>query len=238
MKKLSSRAIAAITNALLALILVVVGTVCFYPSATGVSGTKDRVYYKGSSPDGVTLMFNVYWGTELVYKILDVLDDYEAKATFFLGGSWADDNVDCVKEIVARGQEVGSHGYFHRDHAKLSFSENYGEIKNSVDFIEAACGAKVLLFAPPSGAFNDDTVLAAEELGLKTVMWSKDTIDWRDKDRNIAYRKATQEIKGGDLVLMHPMEHTLAALPNILQYYCEKGLRAVTAGENLLGSSQ
>ena len=66
----------------------------------------------------------------------------------------------------------------------------------------------------------------------------KDTIDWRDKDQNIAYRKATQEIKGGDLVLMHPMEHTLAALPNILQYYREKGLRAVTAGENLLGSPQ
>lgn len=233
MKRLSSRAIAAITNSILAIILVIVGTVCFLPVATGVSGTEERVYYKGSSEDGVSLMFNVYWGTELVYQILDVLDEYGAKATFFLGGSWADDNVDCVKEIAARGQEIGSHGYFHRDHSKLSRKDNLTEIQNSVNFIEAACGSKVLLFAPPSGAYNDDTVLAAEELGLKTVMWSKDTIDWRDKDENIAFRKATQEVKGGDLILMHPMEHTLSALPKILQYYRDNGLRAICAGENI-----
>ena len=233
MKKLSSRAIAALTNGLLALVLIVVGTVCFLPAASPAAGVDERVYRRGLSEDGVSLMFNVYWGTEEVLGILDVLDEYGAKATFFLGGSWADDNVACVREIAARGQEIGSHGYFHRDHDKLTYAENEQEIRTSVDYIANVTGVTVKLFAPPSGAYNDDTVAAAEALGLKTVLWSKDTIDWRDKNENDCYRRATEGISGGDLVLMHPMEHTLSALPRILAYYKAMGLRAVSVGENL-----
>lgn len=233
MKKLSSRAVAVLTNCLLALVLIVVGTVCFIPAVSSVSGVDGKVYYKGNSEDGVSLMFNVYWGTEQVYGILDVLDEYGVKATFFLGGSWADDNVACVKEIAARGHEIGSHGYFHRDHDKLTLKENKDEIKSSVDFINAATGGTVTLFAPPSGAYNDDTVTSAESLGLKTVMWSKDTIDWRDKNKADCYRRATEGAKGGDLVLMHPMAHTLEALPEILTYYREHDLKAITVSENI-----
>ncbi|MDE5896821.1 MAG: polysaccharide deacetylase family protein [Clostridia bacterium] len=233
MKKLSSRAIAAITNAILAVILVVVGTVCFFPSVAGVSGVEGQAIYKGNSADGVSLMINVYWGAEEVYGMLGVLDEYEAKATFFVGGSWADDNVACVREIKARGHEIGSHGYFHRDHDKLSLAENAEEIGRSVEFLSLAAGVTVTLFAPPSGAYNADTIAAAEGMGLKTVMWSKDTIDWRDKDEQLCFTRATEGIGGGDLVLMHPMKHTLAALPRILEYYRSHGLKAVTVSENL-----
>lgn len=233
MKRLSSRKIAAITNCVLVLVLALIGTVCFLPAAESVSGVEDKVYYKGSSEDGVSLMFNVYWGTEEVRGILNVLDEYEAKATFFIGGSWADDNVDCLKEIASRGHEIASHGYFHRDHDKLDYNGNLQEIKTSVDFIQTAAGVTVTLFAPPSGAYNDDTVKAAESLGLRTVMWSRDTVDWRDKDEAVCFSRATKNIGGGDLVLMHPMKHTLAALPKILATYRGNGLRAVTVSENL-----
>ena len=92
--KRRSRFVAAITNCILIVIIAVVSTVCFLPKTESVVGVKDEVYYKGASADGVSLMFNVYWGTKEVYAILDVLDEYEAKATFFIGGSWADDNVE------------------------------------------------------------------------------------------------------------------------------------------------
>lgn len=233
MKKISSRTVAALTNCILVLVLIVVGAVCFLPVSKSVSGLDEEVYYKGKSEDGVSLMFNVYWGTEEVYGILDVLDRYGAKATFFLGGSWADNNAECVREIVSRGHELGSHGYFHRDHDKLGYDANLQEIKASVDYIEAVSGVTVSLFAPPSGAYNDDTVAAAKSLGLKTVMWSKDTIDWRDKNKADCYRRATTDAEGGDLILMHPMAHTLEALPDILEYYKTNGLKVITVGENL-----
>ncbi len=231
MKK--TRTIAALTNAALALILIAVGAVCFFPVTDSVAGLKDRVYYRGNSADGVSLMFNVYWGTEEVLGILDVLDEYGAKATFFLGGSWADDNVDCVKEIAERGHEIGSHGYFHRAHDELDYEGNVREIRTSVEFLSLAAGRPVTLFAPPSGAYGEDTVNAAEAMGLKTILWSKDTVDWRDKDEAVCFRRATEGAEGGDLVLMHPMQHTLAALPRILAYYRGQGLRAITVGENI-----
>ena len=233
MKRLSTRALAALTNTILVCIVLVIGAVCFLPSVSAASGVDDRVYYRGNASDGVSLMINVYWGTELLDGFLEVLDEYGAKATFFLGGSWADDNVSMVKKIAEKGHEIASHGYFHREHDKLNLQENREEIKTSVDFISLASGQKVKLFAPPSGAYNDFTIEAAESLGLKTIMWSKDTIDWRDKDTNLCFRRATENVTGGDFILMHPMEHTLKALPKILDHYQKIGLFPITVSENI-----
>ena len=110
------------------------------------------------------------------------------------------------------------------------------EISRSVRFLQLAADVPVTLFAPPSGAYDEDTVTAAESLGLRTVMWSRDTIDWRDKDEQTCYVRATKQLQAGELILMHPMAHTLAALPRILEYCGEHGLRAVTVSENLRGT--
>ncbi len=233
MKKLSSRAVTAVTDCALVLVFGFIASVCFLPVAGPAVSLEDRVYRRGMSEDGVSLMINVYWGGEEVLAMLDLLGEHHAAATFFLGGSWADDHVDIVREIAARGQEIGSHGYFHRDHDKLDYEGNVREIGTSVEFLSLVTGSPVTLFAPPSGAYSDDTVRAAESMGLKTVLWSKDTVDWRDKDAELVFRRATEGVKGGDLILMHPMEHTVSVLGRILTYYAEHGLRAVCVGENL-----
>lgn len=223
-----------ITNGVLAVVLIVLGCVCFFPTSAHVSSELEaRVVRRGISDDGVSLMFNVYWGTEEVDGILTVLKTYGAQATFFLGGSWADDNADCVRRIAAAGHEIGSHGYFHRDHTSLGYDANVQEIAQSVQFLSLVSGRTVTLFAPPSGAYDENTVNAADALGLKTILWSKDTVDWRDKDADTCFLRATKDVAAGDLVLMHPMQHTLAALPRILERYREEGLRAVTVSENL-----
>ena len=68
---------------------------------------------------------------------------------------------------------------------------------------------------------------------MRTIMWSKDTIDWRDKNSAIVYTRATKNAKGGDFVLMHPTPHTADALSDILKYYESSKLRAITVSENL-----
>lgn len=225
--------IAAVTNAALAVVIVIVAVVCFLPAGSTAATLEERVIRRGGSEDGVTLMINVYWGTDEVYEMLDILEEHNASATFFIGGCWADDNVDCVKEIAERGHEIGSHGYFHLSHDTLDYDANVREIKTSVELLSLITHTPVTLFAPPSGAYSEETVAAAESMGLKTVLWSKDTIDWRDKDADVCFERATKNISGGDLILMHPMAHTVRALPRILGFLEEHGLRAVTAGENL-----
>ena len=179
------------------------------------------------------MTFNVYEATNNVLKILDILDEYEAKATFFIGGSWADDNVDCVREIFNRGHELGSHGYFHKDHSKMTHDANLEEIRPSIKLLEMICGRKVTLFAPPSGAFGNGTLTACEALELKVIMWSRDTIDWRDKDVNTVVKRATENLKAGEFILMHPKDWTVEALPEILKYIRNGGLKTATISECL-----
>ena len=232
MKKLSPRALLALSNFALAAIVFVIGAVCFLPGTSAVSAPYGKVYERGSG-NAVSLMFNVYWGTEEVEGMLDLFREKGVRVTFFVGGCWADDNVPTVRRMAEEGHEVGSHGYFHREHDKLSLRENTEEIGTSVEFLSLVTGKQISLFAPPSGAYSEDTLRAAESLGLKTVLWSRDTIDWRDKDVALCYTRATKDIKGGELILMHPMEHTLKALPKMLQYYEEQGLAVIPAGENI-----
>ena len=232
MKKLSSRALTALSNGVLLFIVLAIGAVCFLPSAAAVSAPAGKVYDRGTK-QAVSLMINVYWGTDIVEGMLDLFQEQGVRVTFFVGGCWADDNVPTVRRMAEEGHEVGSHGYFHREHDKLSFRENVEEIGTSIEFLSLVTGKPVSLFAPPSGAYSGDTLRAAESLGLKTVLWSRDTVDWRDKDVSLCYTRATKDISGGELILMHPMEHTLKALPKILQYCEGNGLAVIPAGENI-----
>ena len=87
------------------------------------------------------------------------------------------------------------------------------------------------LFAPPSGAFNGVTLEIAKELGYTTIMWSKDTIDWRDKDEDLIYKRATKNAAGGDLVLMHPTKATAAVLGRIIDELAKEGLTVAPVSE-------
>ena len=68
---------------------------------------------------------------------------------------------------------------------------------------------------------------------MKTVLWSRDTIDWRDKNASLIYTRATKGVKGGEFVLMHPMQETADALEDILKYYESVSLSVVTVSEHL-----
>ncbi|MDE5942721.1 MAG: polysaccharide deacetylase family protein [Clostridia bacterium] len=226
--------ITVITNCVLVAIVLSVSLIGFFGGkAVAVSGDNTNLYYSAENGEGVSLMFNVYEHTDNVLEILDILDEYGAKSTFFIGGSWADDNVDCVREIYRRGHELASHGYFHKDHSRMSLEANLEEIRPSVKLLNMICGSEITLFAPPSGAFNDNTLNACQSLDLRVIMWSRDTIDWRDKDVNLIYTRATKNLVKGEFVLMHPTDCTVTALPDILTYIRDNGLSTVTVSQNL-----
>lgn len=195
---------------------------------------NENVIYNGNRDSNkISLMINVYWGTEYIEDMLDVFDRYNVKTTFFVGGQWVEKEIRVLEEIIRRGHEIGNHGYFHKDQEYLDYQQNYDEINVNHQLVKSCVGINMNLFAPPSGSFNKSTIKSASDLGYKTIMWSKDTIDWRDKDANLIFSRATNNIKGGDLILAHPTEMTLKALPLILQYYKINNLNATTVSECL-----
>ena len=198
------------------------------------SSVINGVYYSGNEDSNkISLMINVYWGTEYLDGMLEILDKYDVKTTFFVGGTWAVKESDMLEKIYESGHEIGNHGYSHKDQDKLSREQNQKEILMTHNIVQELLGFEMNLFAPPSGAYSKTTVEVANELGYQTIMWTRDTIDWRDKDADLIYSRAVKDAKGGDLVLMHPTEKTLEALERIIITLQEKGLKITTVSDNL-----
>lgn len=194
---------------------------------------EDVIYNGNKDSNKVSIMFNIYWGTEYIEGILDTLDNYGVKTTFFVGGQWVEKEPEAFNKIILKGHEIGNHGYFHKDQEFLSYEQNYEEINVNHQLVKVNHNIEMNLFAPPSGSFNKSTLKSASDLGYKTIMWSKDTIDWRDKDANLIFSRATKNVSGGDLILAHPTDCTLKALPLILEYYKINNLVATTVSDCL-----
>ena len=222
-------------------VIVVMLAICSCMAVYGVdyvtsSSVINGVYYSGDEKSNkITLMINVYWGTEYLDEMLQILEDNDVKTTFFVGGTWAVAESDMLQKIYDAGHEIGNHGYYHKDQGKLSAEKNYEEIINTHNLVKSLIGVEMDLFAPPSGSYNKKTVEIAKELGYKTIMWTdgRDTIDWRDKDSEVIYNRAIKNCKGGDFVLMHPTEATKNALDRIIKTLKEKGFELCTVSENI-----
>ena len=227
---------AIVTNCILIALAFTIFAVGFIPERIiPIYGgaTETPIYYGNREHKNVSIMVNVYENAEIVKKMADEFNAHGAKATFFVGGCWADDNGETLKYLVSAGHEIANHGYFHKDHKKLDYGANVQEINSCGVVAEALCGVKPELFAPPSGSFGNDTLKAAADLGYKVIMWSKDTIDWRDKDESVIYGRAVKKPANGDFILMHPKEHSLKALPKILEFYISTGYNIVTVSDNI-----
>ncbi len=236
-KKLPKTKIAAAAaNVLILAMLVSLGAFAFTaPSDQNAVSASDDPVFITETEGKIALMFNVYQGSEYLPEILRVLDVYGAKCTFFVGGCWADDNNELVKAIADAGHEIGNHGYFHKDHKGMTETQNLAEITPLNSLVEAITGTAPTLFAPPSGSWDDTTVKTCKDLGMRVIMWSRDTIDWRDQDAATIFARATRSLSQGELILAHPTAKTTEALPRILTKVSELGLSAVTVSELLAG---
>lgn len=225
-----------LSNLVIVLVLLAISCVAMVGiPLINASKTNSEVYYHGNqNSNKVTLMINVYWGTEYLDEMLQVLDDNNVKTTFFVGGTWAVKESDMLQKIHDAGHEIANHGYYHKNHGEISAEKNREEIVNTHNLVKSLIGVDMNLFAPPSGSFNNQTVEIAKSLGYKTIMWTRDTIDWKYKtDTERIYQKALKNCKGGDLVLMHPTQGTKDALDRIIKDIKSRGFELCTVSENL-----
>lgn len=201
-----------------------------FNSANSLSVKADnRVIYSGSAEkNNVCFMINVYQGNQEIYDMLDIFDVYKVKTTFFVGGCWAVNNIELVQEMKNRGHEIGNHGFYHKDQDKLDKKANIEEIDMCHKLIAKNLKLEMNLFAPPSGAYDSLVVDVAESLNYKTIMWTHDTIDWRDQDSDLIFKRATNNLSNGDLILMHPTKKSVETLTRILSFAVNNGYNPTT----------
>lgn len=185
----------------------------------------------------VSLLINVAWGNEYIPKILKTLNDHQTKATFFFDGSWVKKNPDLAKMIREEGHEIGNHAYSHPDLNQRSQDETMDELEKTNDVIEGTLGIKPKWFAPPSGSFNQVTVNVADQLGMKTILWTVDTVDWKKPAASEMVSRVVSKVENGSMILMHPTKPVAEGLESMITEIQAKGYQLGTVS-NLMSEKR
>ena len=194
---------------------------------------QEDIYYQGIKDEKiVAFACNIDWGDEYIDDMLKIFNENKMKITFFPTGKWAEKNPHIIKEIFDNGHEIGNHGYNHLDYDKLDLEGNKNEILKSHNILKDIINEDPIYFAPPSGAFNDYTIEASKDLNYKLILWSVDTIDWReDSTQTLIKKRVIDKIHNSAIVLMHPTEETIKALPEIINYLFENDYKIGTISD-------
>lgn len=205
--------------------IIELGTIFFHPdsadrgnSVESLAGEDDVVIRSGlPNSNKLVLSCNVDWGEEVIPDMLKVLKDNNVQITFFITGRWAEQHPDLLRQIYQDGHEIQNHGYSHKLCSQNSVETAKEEILKSETVILEILGVKTNVFAPPSGDYDETTVQLCRSLGYKMALWSSDTIDWREgSTADVIKARVLKKRLNGAIVLMHPKEETVKALPGLI----------------------
>lgn len=196
---------------------------------------KVPVYYVGTDKKQVAISFDAAWGADKTEKIIEICNEFNVKATFFLVGFWVEKYPELVKKIHENGFEIGTHSNTHPDMTKLSKEDQKLELLTCMNLIKKITNQDVKIFRPPFGAYNDSLINVAEELGLTTIQWDVDSLDWKGLSAMEINNRVLNGVKNGSIILCHNnSDHILDALPIMLDRLQKRGYTITPVGELLI----
>ena len=219
--------------ALVALLFLISGT----PAIVSTAAAKKKlpIYSVQRDDKRISLTFDAAWGNEDTQELIDILAKYNVKATFFVVGSWVDKYPESVRALAEAGHEVMSHSDDHAHFSKLSTEAIQSNVAASCDKIEAVTGVRPTLFRCPYGEYDDHVIEALTAMGMQTIQWSCDSLDWKELQAGEILQRVKDGAAPGGIVLFHnAAKHTPEALPRVIEYLLENGYSIIPVGELLL----
>ncbi len=181
----------------------------------------------------ISFMINVAWGNEYLVELMKDLKENKVKATFFLDGTWIYKYPVLGKMIIDDGHDIGNHGFSHPDMRGMTMEGIRWQLKKTNETIENELGVKPKLFTPPSGEFDERVVYLAAQEEMITVLSTIDTLDWQKPDPKDIIEKIKLNLRNGAIILSHPTESSLLALPAIIKIAREKNYTISTVTDLL-----
>ncbi len=173
-------------------------------------------------------------GYQYTMEILEKLEAYRIKATFFLVGDWVEQDSGLCRKLSEAGHEIGNHSYNHFDLTKLSGSDSFEEISRMQQLIKRTAGKECSLFRFPYGKFNKNLIKLVKEQGLKSIEWSVDSHDWTGIDAKTICKNVlgSKKLKMGAIVLLHTTHYeTVEALDQLIPALKAKGFQLVRVSD-------
>lgn len=171
-------------------------------------------------------------GSNSTLEILKVLEEYGARATFFMCSSRINkSNSECLKKEIELGCELGNHTYDHQNYGKKVTEQ---DIVRGSEAIKKACGKNPSIFRCPGGMMTSKIQEVCKKEGMPIAYWSVDTEDWKSRDADKIYKAAMKGVYDGSIILMHDIyPTTAAAVKKIVPKLIEEGYQIVTVSEML-----
>ena len=208
------------------------GQTCAAEVYFGSTLRKIPVYGVDTEEKVVAISFDAAWGADKTRGIIDIINKYEIKATFFLVGFWINKYQEEVKLISENGIEIGNHSDNHLKMSTLSEDEIRKEIVTVNESLKKITGKDVKFFRPPFGDYNDKLINVLESLNMTTIQWSVDSLDWKGISGDEITQRVVSRVKNGSIILCHNnSDHILDALPAIILNLKNKGFKFVTMSE-------
>ena len=205
----------------------------------GASAARELpIYCVQRSDKVVSLTFDASWGDTHTQTLLNILNRYHVKATFFLVSIWVDAYPSWVKTLSDNGMEVMNHSSTHPHMTQLSYSQVQAEVNGCSDKIQAITGVRPTLFRCPYGEYNDTVIRAIRDLGVEPIQWDVDSLDWSGISADEIKSRVLSKVKPGSIVLCHnDGEHTTEALPEIIETLLSRGYSIVPVSQNIYAGS-
>jgi len=214
------------------------------PEKNTVPSVTDPAAETTEAPKGkaVALTFDDGPSLTITPRVLKLLAENDAKATFFLIGMQLPGREDVVRQAIAQGCEIGNHTYEHKYLTRISKAECHRQISKCNEMLREITDESCKFFRPPGGYYKG----IEKEIKMPIFLWSIDTNDWRvhklaekpkkDKERAAAVQKIVdtvlEQVQDGDIILMHDIyELTADACEQIIPGLAERGFRMLTLSE-------
>ncbi|MDX1806592.1 MAG: polysaccharide deacetylase family protein [Paenisporosarcina sp.] len=186
---------------------------------------KDSVSY--NIPKGKVALTFDDGPTKYTKEITDVLKRHEVGGTFFFIGNNVKRYPDSVQYVHSNGYSIGSHSMSHVNFTNLTNEKKEYEILQTNTLIEDLIQEKVVLFRPPFGSKNEETIEVTNKTHSKMVLWNADTEDWKTHNANDILDYVVNTKSSGSIILLHESPAVIQALPKIIDYLKRKDLEIV-----------
>ncbi|MDE7229449.1 MAG: polysaccharide deacetylase family protein [Oscillospiraceae bacterium] len=203
---------------------------------TSAGGRADQrrlpIYCVECEEKKVAVTFDVAWENSNTSALIEILERSGAKATFFVTGDWCDRYPDDVKAFYDAGHSIENHSDQHPHVEGININDLINDTKECSRKIKMITGEEPTLYRAPYGEFDDNLLTTIEGLGMKTIQWDVDSVDWKKPSPDDIKKKVLKNVKNGSILLFHnDLENTTAALPEILSTLKSQGYSFVTVDE-------
>ena len=213
------------------LLVVSIGILAGIESISIITAAPKRklpIYSVHTQNKVASLSFDAAWGNEDTEQLINILQKYNVKATFFVVGEWVDKYPESVKAISDAGHEIMNHSDKHPHMPELSREAMIKEITSCNDKIEQITGKRPTLFRPPYGDYNNTLIEVLESLNQYCIQWDVDSLDWKDLSAPDITTRVISKTKSGSIILFHnAAKHTPEALPSIIEQLQSNGYNLV-----------